>query len=144
MTTLSALNAFHEENYDVVCPKCAAKATGKTIVNGTKGTYRRPLIKFAISQITCMHCGFNRQLTPMQSRQPDAWTFWYVCGFKGQRIWAINYHHLQFMITVLAGEITESNMSLYQLALYEAWPDTLKLKKNRQELLRLFRQLATR
>ncbi|EHR8837695.1 hypothetical protein ABJ851_002898 [Shigella flexneri] len=138
----SVLFTFHQENYDLVCPKCAAKASGKTTPCGTKGTYRWSLMRLVISQITCTHCGFNCLLKPKQSHQPDAWTFWYVCGFKGRRIWAVNYHHLQFMIAVLSGDITPSDMSLYQLAYYETWPEMLKLKKNRQELLRLFNQLA--
>ena len=128
------------QDYDVVCPKCAAKAVAKTAPLGKKGTYRECLVKYVVTRILCPACGFNREMPSQQGQNDEDYTFWYACEFKGHRLWAVNLSHVQFLIAVVSGEVSEKALPLYHQSVIEAWPTWLKLAKNRDEVLRILRQ----
>ncbi len=93
--------------YDVVCPKCRAKAHVRVIGNGVI-----PL--FAPRRLSCCTCGYRTEwrgntVSSRFSEAPVDWyfgaPFWYRRRCCGHELWVANREHLGFLRSYVGAKI---------------------------------------
>jgi hypothetical protein len=125
-------------HYSVKCPKCSAHAIGHMRPAGIKGTYREAFIKLGIARLTCAACAWSEDVPPERA---DAYELWFATEFKGNRLWAVNRQHLEFLIDWLSGERPRVAKRWSNHTDVETLPKWMILAKNRPGVLKALSKL---
>jgi ribosomal protein S27AE len=117
----------------VMCPEC----------NRYVGTYRSDL---RVLRLRCRGCGWVKEPTVSDSwgkPKRQKWArLWLEVDFRGERLWAVNEEHLDFLESYVAAGVRET--SPFNSTIASRLPAWIKSGKNREDLLRALAKLRTR
>ncbi|MEZ4452584.1 MAG: hypothetical protein R3B09_24205 [Nannocystaceae bacterium] len=119
--------------YDVVCPRCGARAWAEMIPRGIAGTYREATARLAARRIGCERCGAFQEVPIDKGFQ---YTLWFRGIFGGRPLWARNEGHLDLLIEWLEGDMNPHRLSLGERTTLECLPQWM-LRRRREVALRL-------